>query len=169
MKKIIISFIVLIVAQFISAQSIVIPEGAFIYVPAGADICAGIYGNISGNIFGEGTQCSNSPVPVELTLFTGIIKNGCVILSWKTETEVNNYGFEVERKNKVSWENITFINGNGNSNSPKEYSYTDKSPLGGSKFQYRLKQIDNDGQFEYSDVVEAELNLTEFVIYQELS
>ena len=46
---------------------------------------------------------------------------------------------------------IGFIEGHGNSNSPKQYSFTDKNLIGGSRFSYRLKQIDNDGTFEYSD------------------
>ena len=61
---------------------------------------------------------------------------------------------------------IGFIEGHGNSNSPKHYSFTDKNPVGGSKFQYRLKQIDTDGKFEYSDIVEVELIPDEFVLYQ---
>ena len=48
----------------------------------------------------------------------------------------------------------------------KNIHYTDKNLIGGSKFQYRLKQIDNDGQFEYSDVVEVELVPTEYALYQ---
>jgi len=55
----------------------------------------------------------------------------------------------------------------GNSNSPKEYSYSDKDLFaGGSKFEYRLKQIDTDGQFEYSDVVEVEVVPTQFELSQ---
>ena len=64
-------------------------------------------------------------------------------------------------------EHIGFVEGHGNSNSPKEYSYTDKELFaGGSKFQYRLKQIDTDGQFEYSDVVEVEVVPTQFELSQ---
>ena len=80
-----------------------------------------------------------------------------VKLNWSTKTETNNYGFDVERKVDGDWQKIGFVQGNGNSNSPKEYIYIDKNLIGGSKFHYRLKQIDNDGQFEYSDVVEVEV------------
>jgi len=107
-----------------------------------------------------------SPLPVELTSFTADVTNNQVNLKWQTATEVNNYGFDIERKTSDTWQKLGFVEGNGNSNSPKEYSYTDKSPIGGSKFQYRLKQIDNDGQFEYSEVVEVELVPTEFALYQ---
>ena len=156
----------LVSLQLTLAQSIIINSGASIYVPAGADICAESYGNISGNIYGEGTQCGQLPVPVELQSFTAIAKITEVILKWKTATEVNNYGFNIERNLKENWETIGFVEGNGNSNSPKSYSFIDKNPVGGSKFKYRLKQIDTDGQFEYSNVVEVEIIPQKYELYQ---
>ena len=157
----------LFVTQFVTAQSIVIDAGASIDVGIGADLCAGTYGNITGTLTGGGTQCGQLPLPVELTTFSATVKDYLVNLYWKTETEINNYGFEIERKSKeCEWKKINFVGGYGNSNSPKEYSYVDKNPIGGSKFQYRLKQIDNDGQSEYSDAVEVEVVPTEFALYQ---
>ena len=110
----------------------------------------------------------SSPLPVELTSFTSKLLNDKIQLNWVTKTEVNNYGFEVERKTSdEQWGKVGFVTGNGNSNSPKEYSFIDNDLFaGGSKFQYRLKQIDNDGQFEYSDVVEVEIMPTEFELSQ---
>ena len=114
----------------------------------------------------------SSPLPVELITFTAISKGSDVKLNWQTATEVNNYGFEVERRSNVNsetsdaWEKVGFVNGNGNSNSPKEYSYIDNNLIGGGNFLYRLKQIDNDGQFEYSKTVEVELILNEYALYQ---
>lgn len=101
----------------------------------------------------------NEPLPVELTSFTAAYKNSQINLNWKTSTEVNNKGFDVEKKvNEGEWSKIAFVQGYGNSNSPKDYNYSDKELFaGGSKFQYRLKQIDNDGTFSYSDVVEVEI------------
>ncbi len=98
----------------------------------------------------------NSTTPVELSSFTAVAKGNVVELQWNTATEVNNYGFEVERvnsENKV-WETIGFVEGAGNSNSPKEYSYTDNVNTGG-KYTYRLKQIDLDGSFKYSNAIEV--------------
>jgi hypothetical protein len=91
-----------------------------------------------------------------------------VVLNWVTKTEVSNYGFYVERKiNEEEWNSITFIEGHGNSNSPKEYTYSDKDLFaGGSEFQYRLKQVDTDGKYEYSDVVEVEIIPTKFELSQ---
>jgi len=99
----------------------------------------------------------NPPFPVELTSFCGKLLNEKVELEWKTSTEINNYGFEIERKSGGNeWQNIGFVPGNGNCNSPKEYSFIDANIDGGSKFQYRLKQIDHDGAFEYSNIIEVD-------------
>jgi hypothetical protein len=97
---------------------------------------------------------SNDPLPVELIAFFAQITENKVLLSWQTATEVNNYGFEVERKTDLvdNWENIGFVDGHGNSNSVKDYSFVDDNPLG-SELSYRLKQIDTDGSFEYSEIV----------------
>jgi len=95
------------------------------------------------------------PLPVELTSFTASVRSNTVHLNWETATEVDNYGFEVERKdNSTVWTKIGFVEGHYTSNSPKYYNYTDK-PTGSGKYSYRLKQIDNDGEFEYSPEVEV--------------
>ncbi|MBE0569998.1 MAG: T9SS type A sorting domain-containing protein [Ignavibacteriaceae bacterium] len=104
----------------------------------------------------------DSPLPVELSLFTAkVLRNKGIKLDWRTETEVSNFGFEIERSQKsnfnsqTEWKKIGFIDGHGNSNSPKEYSYLDEWINYGS-FYYRLKQIDTDGQFEYSKIIEVD-------------
>ena len=113
-----------------------------------------------------------APTPVELVSFTAEAKSGKVILNWQTATEVNNYGFDIERQvgsmqsTVGNWQKVGFVDGHGNSNSPKTYSFADINPAGGSKFSYRLKQIDNDGTYEYSDIVEVEFVPTEFALYQ---
>ena len=102
-----------------------------------------------------------SALPVELSSFSASVAGSHVKLRWETATEVNNYGFEVERKvgglqsTVGNYEKVGFVNGNGNSNSPKNYSFEDKNVSAG-KYSYRLKQIDNDGQFEYSKSIEVE-------------
>jgi len=109
------------------------------------------------------------PVPVELTEFKATVTDGDVVLNWQTATEVNNYGFSLERKSGIEnreWEEIGFVNGHGNSNSPKEYSFVDVDNFSG-KIQYRLKQIDTDGQFDYSPVVEVTIEeQTDFAVKQ---
>jgi len=110
---------------------------------------------------------TSGALPVELTLFDGIYTAGKVILNWQTAAEVNNYGFEILRSaQNDNWEKIGFVNGYGNSNSPKDYSFTDEKSLGG-KVQYRLKQIDFDGKYQFSDVVEVNVEAsTQFSLNQ---
>ena len=95
-------------------------------------------------------------VPVELVSFTAEVIGGQVDLSWITSTEINNYGFEVERRNAESneWMNIGFVNGNGSSSEMHYYSFSDNSASVG-KYFYRLKQLDFSGSFEYSNEVEV--------------
>ncbi|MHA2030351.1 MAG: reprolysin-like metallopeptidase [Candidatus Kariarchaeaceae archaeon] len=108
-------------------------------------------------------------VPVELTMFIATeTKTGDnVELRWRTETEINNYGFYILRRAQDDeWDILGFVNGHGNSNSPKQYTFIDKYLVGGSFFQYKLKQIDNDGQYEYSDIVEVQVIPAEFALNQ---
>lgn len=94
-------------------------------------------------------------VPVELTTFSARYDNNTVVLSWSTATETNNRGFEVQRSldNKI-WATVGFKEGNGSTSEQKYYTYTDKN-IFGETIYYRLKQIDYDGTFEYSQVVEV--------------
>ena len=103
---------------------------------------------------------NGDPLPVELAFFTATINGNNVELRWRTETEVNNYGFDIERStDKLNWEQLVFIEGHGNSNSPKEYNYFDSEIGESGKYYYRLKQIDNDGTFEYSKLVTANVGV----------
>ncbi len=104
---------------------------------------------------GRSVFVTTSPIPVELTNFTSIVENEKVILNWETATETNNYGFDIERSTNSNWTKIGFIKGNGNSTERKQYSFVDNYPMGGTSFKYRLKQIDYDGNFKYSETVNA--------------
>lgn len=84
------------------------------------------------------------PLPVEMESFTYNVNINDVTLNWKTVWEQNNQGFDVERKSTVNWEKIGFVESNQNRN----YSFTDKN-LQPGKYQYRLKQIDYNGNYEY--------------------
>ena len=108
-------------------------------------------------------------VPVELASFTAIVNKNNVALSWKTSTETNNKGFEIERKacskqsevsnqqgNETGWENLGFIDGHGTTSSENNYSYADNN-LSSGNYQYRLKQVDFNGDFKYSKTVNAEI------------
>ena len=96
-----------------------------------------------------------SPLPVELISFTVTAQNQNVLLNWSTASELNNNGFEVQRS-LLSSEYVTvgFVKGAGTSSLHQEYFFTDQN-LSNGKYSYRLKQIDFDGTFEYSDEVEV--------------
>ena len=107
-------------------------------------------------------------LPVELTSFSATTQIGKIILNWVTATETNNQGFEIHRKRENSeWEKIGFVDGHGTTTEPKEYSYIDDiSKIQSTSFFYRLKQIDFDGSFEFSNVVEVELTPNSFELSQ---
>ncbi|MBK9099324.1 MAG: T9SS type A sorting domain-containing protein [bacterium] len=106
--------------------------------------------------------------PVELTSFTANLSGQGVILNWRTATELNNQGFEIERSTvEQSWQKIGFVPGFGTTTEPKSYSFLDEKVETGI-YSYRLKQIDFDGTFHYSDAVEIEVDLTpdNFILFQ---
>ena len=94
-----------------------------------------------------------------MSAFRVIKTKSGVNLEWETVTETNNRGFAVERsKDKNNFESVTFVNGYGTTTEKKLYSYFDKAVNSGV-YSYRLKQIDNDGTFKYSNVVDIDLGM----------
>jgi len=132
-----------------------------------------IYVNIkSMNINGENPEwivIPESVVPVELALFDALIEDGNVVLKWQTASETNNYGFEVLKSplgnGEVDWQRLGFVPGNGTTSETQTYSFVDKKPAPG-KWQYRLKQLDTNGDFSFSDVVTVQVSVPQkFVLY----
>ena len=108
-------------------------------------------------------------LPVELTTFNASVSGNSIKLIWKTASEKNNYGFEVQRKDKdleKAWENIGFIKGFNTSSAQKEYTFLDENPPV-SSLLYRLKQINTNGSIEYSDIININFQVpTEFALDQ---
>ena len=99
------------------------------------------------------------PTPVELNSFTALLNGNSVFLKWNTASEINNLGFHVQRSSdKSNYYTVGFIKGNGSSNNPHSYSFVDKSISGSNAIYYRLKQVDCNGKFTYSNVVEVNFN-----------
>jgi len=97
-------------------------------------------------------------IPVELVVFEGTIEGDNIILTWKTATENNNSGFDIERSSdKIKWCKIGFVKGNIVRTTPYTYSFVDSSSQTGIVY-YRLKQIDLDGTFTYSNEISVEVN-----------
>ena len=107
-------------------------------------------------------------VPVELTSFTGAFIGNDVQLRWATATELNNRGFEIQRSvNGSAFATIAFVEGFGTTTEQKQYSYLDRNLAAGVNHAYRLKQIDFNGAYEYSDVVNVGSTIpTEFALEQ---
>jgi subtilisin family serine protease len=97
-------------------------------------------------------------IPVELSSFTANSNGSSVTLNWTTETETNNSGFSIERKSVLnnSWSDVGFVPGFGTTTERKSYNYDDED-LRLGKYNYRLKQIDHDGTYEYSNVIEVDV------------
>ena len=136
----------------------IVDDSIRIYVPGG-------YGSVSGATPGAGTAQFDAVscgelifVPVELASFAANVVGDDVNLSWATATETNNYGFEVQRSlNGSSFEAIAYVDGHGTTTQTQFYSFKDKNVPGGTH-KYRLKQIDFDGTFEYSNTIEVNIN-----------
>ncbi len=96
-------------------------------------------------------------LPIELTAFEAVCEQERVVLTWETASETNSAGFEVERSVEGLWKTVTFVPGGGTTSEPQTYRYADDAlPYAAETVFYRLKQIDTDGAFEYSDEVEVE-------------
>ena len=112
------------------------------------------YGNIIG--IDEIAVRANSPLPVTFVSFSGLKDGAKNILQWSTTTELNNAFFSLERSlDGTNFSELTTINSkavNGNSNTVLNYEFTDVKPIIGNNY-YRLKQVDKDGKFSYSQIV----------------
>lgn len=106
-------------------------------------------------------------VPVELSSFNVSADKNNVNLVWRTATELNNKGFEIERKSAGGeFGKIAFVNGNGTTTETNSYTYTDKDVPNG-KYSYRLKQIDFDGESSFSKAIEVKIDLAKKFILEQ--
>ncbi|UCE07066.1 MAG: T9SS type A sorting domain-containing protein [bacterium] len=114
-------------------------------------------GNTSVTAYG-GIFTVNYVIPVELVSFNALVEGKDILLTWRTASESENYGFEVGRAiNPGEWHTIGFVQGHGTTTINHQYSYADKN-LDVGTYYYRLKQIDIDGSFEYSKFIEIVIN-----------
>jgi V8-like Glu-specific endopeptidase len=93
-------------------------------------------------------------VPVELTSFSANVTENEVKLLWSTASETNNRGFEIERKSSGEFEKIGFMAGYGTTTEFKSYTFSDKD-LAPGNYTYRMKQIDFDGEYDYTEEIEV--------------
>ena len=111
-------------------------------------------GTQSGGVF---RRDLDEVVPVELASFSACLINNQVRLEWQTQTETNNYGFEIQRciDNTADWDKVGFVQGRGTTSEPQRYDFIDKLTnikSNCTEIQYRLKQLDMDGSYAYSQI-----------------
>ena len=100
-----------------------------------------------------------STIPVELESFIASVKDKNINLNWITATELNNSGFDIEKSiDNLTWNKIGFVIGKGTTTEKSYYSFEDNNPVNGKSY-YRLKQIDYDGTFTYSNIVAIEFGM----------
>jgi len=128
----------------------------------GVDSISALWGiTVTGgrlNVYNTVVEISSPIVPVELVSFNYELYNGSVKLDWITASEVNNRGFEILRfeQSDNNWATIGFVPGFGTTTEPKSYAFTDENISSGF-YSYRLKQVDFNGQYEYSEIIEVEV------------
>lgn len=170
------------------------PSGDILWIKQGggsdADIASGIATDLGGNLYGAGyfsvyakfgadslvssgvqdifvTKLGTSPLPVELSSFEVKNVNGIVTLQWSTSSELNNFGFDIERSyDNNTFSKIAFVEGKGTTAQSNLYTYSDFD-AGSKKVYYRLRQLDHDGAYKFSSVVSIEGILPEkFELFQ---
>ena len=133
--------------------NVVVPELEVLYTPGTNKLRAGTFGR------GLWETDIDAVIPVELSSFEASFDEYQNIkLNWTTSSEINNKGFEIQREysNSNTWKDIDFLGGNGTTTQKNSYTYIDPI-LPPGKYLYRLKQIDFNGSFEYSNIVEIEV------------
>jgi hypothetical protein len=163
-------------------NGVTIPKNApldlctFTFFPKFAPGCTGFY--IVGNVvtpaytgfyitsqaqsipFFPATNLPNYCYPVEFVSFTAMQQGASIALRWVTASELNNYGFTIERRylenNTADWEDIGFVQGKGNSNTDVSYLFFDTELPGPGKYEYRLRQQDFDGSINRTPVRQVE-------------
>jgi len=177
-------FFVLLVFLFsipVSSQvsQIVLNDGSIANVKMNSQICADfIFVNSGAVLIAEDSSCvcpeavigggGDITLPVELVSFNARLTGNTIELAWNTASEKNNYGFEIELKKgeNGSWEKIGFVRGKGNSNKNENYLFHYNGIITGSSLFFRLKQIDLDGNFYYSEEITLDIRPDNYNISQ---
>ncbi|MFC2119584.1 T9SS type A sorting domain-containing protein [Bacteroidota bacterium] len=129
-------------------------------------IIAGAFSHVGGSIpanYVARFTDSENPLPVELVSFTASQTEYDIKLDWSTSTETNNKGFEIFRSahnDQIVWIKIGFVQGYGTTTELKHYSFTDDNLITGI-YSYRLKQVDYDGTFSYSHIIEVDFTVAQ--------
>ncbi len=147
-------------AKFDPASVFVPGKPIFLGITSGVDGLATNNQTVSIGAPNDPGTCATLLLPVEYLFFKGEQTGSEVRLDWATTSELNNHYFEVERSADGGiWESLSQVNGQGTSFLGSSYAFSDKTPRPGKNY-YRLRQVDFDGTFSYSDQIEVELAAT---------
>jgi hypothetical protein len=128
--------------------------------PAGTITSTNNFTSFSDFVLANATGGGNV-LPVQLSSFQAVANRAGVVLTWETGSELNNYGFDIERRAVGAdlWAKVGFVPGAGTSSSSRLYTFSDRDVTPG-RYAYRIKQLDHDGGFSFSSAVEIEIGLT---------
>ncbi|MEM9884770.1 MAG: hypothetical protein AAF849_02690 [Bacteroidota bacterium] len=161
---------------FVGGQLIIDNQTSF---PDGTVFCVrsnNVVNNSTATNFTIQTNCTTPEpsipecailLPVELLSFEAqVVNKDAVELKWQTASETNNRGFEIQRSLEAKiWETVDFVEGNGTTLTTISYGWIDKSVKNG-RYYYRLKQVDNDGSYEYSEIASVDIKINPRIAYQ---
>jgi uncharacterized repeat protein (TIGR01451 family) len=131
----------------------------------GTNLVSTARGFIGVTEFGNAQRIVNvsGTLPVVLVSFNGVWENNKTLLTWTTDNENNSRYFIIEKRKGNNFSTIGTVNAKGNSSSRTDYNFTDSVPLSGINY-YRLKMVDQDGQFKYSAVIAAGGYTSDFIL-----
>jgi uncharacterized repeat protein (TIGR01451 family) len=131
----------------------------------GTNLVSTARGFIGVTEFGNAQRIVNvsGTLPVVLVSFNGVWENNKTLLTWATDNENNSSYFIIERRKGNNFSTIGTVNAKGNSSLRTDYNFTDSFPSAGINY-YRLKMVDQDGQFKYSPVVATGGSSTDFTV-----
>ncbi|MBK8564073.1 MAG: T9SS type A sorting domain-containing protein [Saprospiraceae bacterium] len=110
------------------------------------------------NNTGQSIEAGQTSLPVELMSFDYEIERNEVKLFWRTASELDNAGFDIERsEDGANFRSIGWVDGHGNSSAERSYEFMDKDLSQGKAYYYRLRQVDFSGKKDYSKVITAKL------------
>ena len=137
-----------------------------------ATAISGIFGSVTGLLANWYVNYTSTAViltfgalmPVELTDFSARLLDQSVQLNWRTASESNNEGFYIERSTGLYWQNFGFVAGKGTTTEEQSYYFLDEKPQPGTNY-YRLKQVDFDGKYEYSNIISVNIESAEIRLF----
>jgi hypothetical protein len=129
--------------------------------PASGNVVSDSLLSFSEKLITTGAEDSSIPLPVEMLYFQGVDERGIVELDWATSTEIDNDYFEVQRsQDGRDWEVIGVVTGAGTTVEEQRYDFSDLRPYVGNSY-YRLRQVDYDGKFAFTEIVLVSVRLEE--------